>query len=279
MKRMIIKIDEEKCSGCGLCIPNCPEGALQIIDGKARLVSDLLCDGLGACIGHCPEGAITVEEREAEAYDERKVMAIIAAQGRNTILAHLRHLYEHGQMNYLGEAIAYLQGQGIPIPDYLGVSAQKKHAGCPGHQTATFTPARALSTASADAMPSQLTHWPIQMHLINPLAPHFHGSHLLLAADCVAFSLGEFHGAYLQGKTLAIACPKLDQGLETYVEKLTALIQEAGISSLTVMMMQVPCCSGLLRLAQIALNQSQREIPLRQIVVGLKGEILKDENL
>jgi NAD-dependent dihydropyrimidine dehydrogenase PreA subunit len=253
MKRSIITIDEAKCTGCGECIPGCPEGALQIIDGKARLVSDLMCDGLGACLGTCPEGAITVEEREAEPYDERAVMAGIVKQGPNTIRAHLAHLKDHGQTQYLNEALALLRERGIDVP------AMEQRA------------------PSAPAGRSELTHWPVQLHLIAPGAPHFHGSDLVLAADCVAYALGDFHAGYLKGKTLAIACPKLDQGQEIYLDKLKALIDDAKINTLTVMIMQVPCCRGLLELARGAAAQASRKVPVKCIVVSPRGEILSEE--
>ena len=280
MKRKIIKIDEEKCNGCGLCIPECPEGAIQIIDGKARLVSDLMCDGLGACLGHCPEDAITIEEREAEPYDERKVMENIIKAGPNTIKAHLAHLKDHGQDDFYAEAVAYLKEKNIDIPkEEEPPMAHPPMGGCPGSRSMAFTkeaPAAVTETLEGER-PSQLTHWPIQMHLIGPNAPQYQGADLLLAADCTAFSLGDFHKDYLKGKTLAIACPKLDEGQEIYVEKLKALIDQAKINTLTVMIMQVPCCGGLLRLAQKAAEEAERKIPVKAVVVGIQGDILKEE--
>lgn len=272
MLRDIIRIDEAKCTGCGDCVTSCPEGAIQVIDGKARLISDLMCDGLGACIGHCPEGAITIERREAEPYDERRVMANIVKAGANTIRAHLRHLREHNESAHLREALDYLREQGIPAP--ADEPAVAPHAGCPGARQQAFEREDAAAEQIAGTRPSQLTHWPIQMHLINPAAPHFHGSDLLLAADCVAFSLGDFHKDFLAGRTLAIGCPKLDENQNVYVAKLRSLIDDARINTLTVMIMQVPCCRGLLRLAQMAAEQSARKIPIKTVVVGLKGEIL-----
>ncbi len=273
MKRKIINIDQDKCNGCGLCMPNCPEGAIQMIDGKARLVSDLLCDGLGACLGHCPEGAITITEREAEPYDEAKVMAQIIPQGENTIRAHLNHLREHGEVAYYRQALQVLADKQITIREEPTL---QRHSGCPGSQNRTFTQAAPIPDQTG-TRPSQLTHWPIQMHLISPAAGHFKGSDLLLAADCTAFSLGDFHNDYLSGKTLIIACPKLDEGQDVYLEKLKALIDQAQINTLTVMIMQVPCCGGLLRLAQTAVGQCQRQVPIKVIVVGLHGEILREE--
>jgi ferredoxin len=278
MKRKIIKIDEEKCNGCGLCMPGCPEGALQMIDGKARLVSDLFCDGLGACIGQCPEGAITIEEREAVAYDERQVIAGIAKQGKAVVEAHLQHLRDHNQMEYLQQALAYLREKGLIATKDAAASPMHSHAGggCPGSRAMSFAPAAEDPTPRpAGNLPSRLTHWPIQLHLISPQAPHFQGADLLLAADCVAFSLGGFHEDYLKGKTLAIACPKLDNGQEIYVEKLVSLIDHAQVKSLTVMIMQVPCCGGLLQMARSASAQAERQLPIDYIVVGLRGEILQ----
>ncbi len=277
MNRKIIKIDLERCNGCGLCMPNCPEGALQLIDGKARLVSDLFCDGLGACIGHCPEEAILVEEREAEPYDEKKVMENIIRQGPGVILAHLQHLREHGQSEYLEEALSCLEERGALI-DFekacrTGETGSLRQGGCPGSQIMTFDRSTSDAVRGSEGR-SRLGHWPIQLHLINPLAPHYRRSHLLLAADCVAYALRDFHDGYLAGKTLAIACPKLDDGQEVYVEKLKAMIDDAEIESVAVMMMQVPCCGGLLNLARKAASLASRKVPIRYAVVGIRGEIL-----
>jgi len=278
MKRDIIKIDEEKCTGCGLCIPGCPEGALQIIDGKARLVSDLMCDGLGACLGECPEGAIEVEQREAEPYDEYKVMENVASHGENTIRAHLKHLKDHGQDEFYDQAIDYLKKNKIPIPkEEDKPMIQDQGCGCPGSATMTFDKTGPSETEQGGTRPSTLTHWPVQMHLISPNAPHYQGADLLLAADCVGFSMGDFHKDYLKGRVLAIACPKLDEGQEIYIEKMKALIDTAKINTLTVMIMQVPCCGGLLRLAKKVVEESTRKIPVKVIVVGIQGEILSEE--
>jgi NAD-dependent dihydropyrimidine dehydrogenase PreA subunit len=278
MERSIITIDQEKCNGCGLCIPNCPEGAIQIIDNKARLVSDLMCDGLGACLGHCPQGAISVIKREAEAYDERKVMANIVLQGPNTIKAHLIHLRDHNQTDFLSTAVSYLSEKGIDNPLLKETNMQTPHTGCPGSRTMSFENA---PTASGDGQTgdtqSRLTHWPVQMHLISPQAPAYQNADVLIAADCTAYAAGDFHTKFLKGKALAIACPKLDDGQNVYVEKITALIDEANINTLTVMIMQVPCCGGLLRLAQQGVAAAKRKIPLKSIVICLQGTVLKEE--
>ncbi|KPJ84607.1 MAG: 4Fe-4S ferredoxin [Spirochaetes bacterium DG_61] len=275
MLREIIRIDEEKCTGCGLCIPNCPEGAIQIIEGKARLISDLFCDGLGACIGHCPEGAINVEKREAEPYDERKVMENIVKGGENVIRAHLDHLRDHGEEGYMKEALDVLKKKHISIPGEK--EHTHAHGGCPGARSMSFTREKATKGVRDSVPHSALSHWPVQLHLIAPMAPQFQGRDLLLAADCVAYALGDFHTRYLQGKALTIACPKLDEGQEIYLEKLIALIDGAKINTLTVITMEVPCCRGLLNMARQAAEKASRKVPLKWIMIGIKGEVLKEE--
>jgi ferredoxin len=296
MKRKIIQIDDEKCTGCGLCIPNCQEGALQMIDGKARLISDLFCDGLGACIGHCPEGAIEIIEREAEPYDERKVMEMIVPKGRNTILAHLEHLRDHGETEFINQAIQYLKEKNIDMsPDSTtmgshasrpnvaaAINHEKAHSGCgcPGAQTMDFSIEEKVAPVAAvtafDA-PSELKQWPVQLHLLNPQASYFKNADVVLAADCAAFSMGNFHAKFLKGKSLAIACPKLDSNKESYVEKLSSMIADARINSLNVIMMEVPCCSGLLQMARMARSQAGRNIPIRETIISIRGEILQEE--
>jgi NAD-dependent dihydropyrimidine dehydrogenase PreA subunit len=279
-RRKIIRIDEDKCDGCGDCIPNCPEGAIQLINGKARLVGDLLCDGLGACLGHCPRDAIAVEEREAAPYDEREVIANIARQGPAVLQAHLQHLRDHHQTEYLQQAMNFLTENQIPLatPKPAVTTASPSHhgEGCPGSRVMSFQPKPAPVAEAGGPRPSELRHWPIQLHLLNPAAPHLQGTDLLLAADCVPFALGDFHKDFLRGKTLAIACPKLDQGQEIYLEKLAALVDAAKINTLTVIIMQVPCCHGLLRLAQTAVAKAQRKVPIKCVVVSLQGAILQD---
>lgn len=296
MKREIITIDREKCNGCGNCITGCHEGALQLIDGKAALVSELMCDGLGACIGTCPVGAITIEVREADAYDEVKTLRAMLQNGKNVIVAHLKHLKDHRQSEYLRLGIEFLlqeksnvafsvdeilQELHDHVPTGGGKSFAKpvQHAhqpgqacGCPGSAAKSFQSPQYAPSAQA-ATPSALSHWPIQLHLINPNSAHFQGSNLLLAADCVAFSLGAFHKDFLAGKTLAIACPKLDSNKESYVEKLTALIDEAKVDTITVMRMEVPCCGGLVQLAKMASEKASRKIPIKSITIGVEGNV------
>ncbi|MCU7495401.1 MAG: 4Fe-4S binding protein [Ignavibacteria bacterium] len=273
MKRKVVKIDEELCDGCGACIPNCAEGALQLIDGKARLISDLFCDGLGACLGHCPQGAIEVEEREAEPYDEKRVMEYIVKGGKNVIAAHLLHMKEHNELGYLKEAVEYLNENGIEIP--LNLQAPENHAhhaGCPGARTVEFERTTEPQRKDAPIRQSLLRQWPVQMHLLNPSASYFKNADLLLAADCTAFAAPDFQQDFLYGKTLAIACPKLDQGKDIYLEKLRVMIEETGIKSITVLIMEVPCCRGLLQLAQQAAALSGREVPINVIVLSIEGK-------
>lgn len=254
MKRDILRIDEELCNGCGQCVPNCHEGALQVIDGKVRLVSELLCDGLGACIGHCPEGAITIETREVEPYDEIRVMEEV-------------HHYNKIQVP-----------QPQPQPQPL-IHNHHQHNGvaCPGSKAMVIERPEPKINNHLQNQPSELRQWPVQMHLINPGASYFAGSDLLLAADCVAFSMGGFHSKHLKGKSLAIACPKLDHGTESYVQKLTSLIDIAKVNTITVMMMEVPCCGGLLQMVKNALGNASRKVPVKRMVVGINGEVLHEE--
>jgi ferredoxin len=255
--RKIISIDHDRCNGCGQCIPNCPEGALQVIDGKARLISDLFCDGLGACIGHCPEGAIEIVEREAEPYDERRVMAVIAPQGANTIRAHLQHLQGHGETELLSQATAYLEENNIPVPPEVDPLPQ---------------------ALPREAAASRLGNWPIQLHLLSPLAPALAGKDVLLSADCVAHAVPDFQEKFLKGKALAIACPKLDEGKDVYRDKIIAMIDKARINTLTVVMMEVPCCRGLLAIVQDAASRAQRKVPLKAVIVAIEnGETLAEE--
>ncbi|MFC2149613.1 ATP-binding protein, partial [Candidatus Auribacterota bacterium] len=260
-KRQIIKIDEDKCNGCGQCVPNCPEGALRIIDGKARLVGELLCDGLGACIGKCPEGAITIEEREAEKYDENKVMKNVVKGGEKVIAAHLKHLREHNQEEYLKQAKGYLANKGIKEPVEQKPSVHMP-GGCPGMMMKDMRSGKKESTGDRSAAPSesQLGQWPIQLHLLNPHAPYFKDADIVIAADCVPFAYPDFHERFLKGKILAIFCPKLDSSYEAYTEKLTEMFRDNNIRSITVLHMEVPCCFGTVSLVEEALKKSGKYI-------------------
>ncbi len=276
-KRKIIAIDEEKCNGCGLCIPNCPEGALRIIDGKVRLIGDLFCDGLGACIGHCPEGAIRIEEREAEPYDEKKAMENIVRQGENTVLAHLDHLRDHGEAGYLKQALDFLQERGIDIGRHKQAKRDLKPCApsqCPGSMAVSFDHHPSASD-DPDSVPepknvSELRQWPVQLALVPPFAPYLNGAHLLIAADCVPFAYPDFHADFLKGKVLLIACPKLDD-TEFYMEKLTEIFKINEIKSITCVHMEVPCCFGLKHLISGALAKAGKEVSVENVVVSIKG--------
>ena len=253
VKRNIIKINEELCNGCGLCAKGCHEGALQIIDGKARLISELYCDGLGACIGDCPMNAISVEEKEVEAYDEIAVIKRIIPKGAKVLEAHLQHHKNHGEMNLLQQGIQYLKDNDIPVPDM------------------TLTQTQNIVSSSKSLSSSSSINWPVQLHLINPQSGVFNNADLLLVADCVAYANPKLYSELLVGKKLAIACPKLDVNKESYVNKLIQMIDDSKINSLTVAIMEVPCCGGLIRLVEMAMEKSQRKIPMNKIVVKIRN--------
>jgi len=304
MKREIIQIDEEKCDGCGNCVPNCHEGALQIIDEKAVLISDLMCDGLGACIGHCPQDALTIEEREAEPYDEIAVMKEMIQKGKNVVTAHMKHLKDHQEHAFLKQGVQFLMenkekldfnpveiiqevhhhgkpqniSQPTQVPEPSGLQMESG-CGCQGSKEMSFQ-AGGQAEPSGELVsdqPSALRQWPVQLHLINPGAGYFQGSDLLISADCVAYSLGNFHSKHLQNKSLVIACPKLDSNMQVYEQKITALIDHAGVNTITVMIMEVPCCGGLMQLVQSAASKAERKVPVKAIQVGIQGQILAEE--
>ncbi len=290
MIREIVKIDEDLCNGCGLCVPNCHEGALQIIDGKARLISELMCDGLGACLGHCPEGAIKIEKREAQPYNETEVIKEMVSKGKNTVVAHLKHLKEHDETAFLSEGFEYLKSNrnnlNFSFDDVMDEvndkkpesAAASKTGGCPGSRAVVFDlPDNIKLQDNNTGQKSYLSHWPIQLHLINPAAQNFVKSDLLLAADCSAFSLGNFHSQWLKGKTLVIACPKLDRGTEIYINKIASLIDDAKVNTITVLMMEVPCCGGLLGIVKEARQMAYRNVPVKAVIVSIKGEVLRED--
>ena len=229
-KRKIVEIDERKCNGCGDCIPNCAEGAIQLIGGKARLVKDVYCDGLGACLGTCPQDAIRVVEREAEAFDEA------AAKKRQ---AH----------------------------------AREAHAGCPGAALMDFAQGADETEADAAEAPSALRQWPVQLMLVPPSAPFLDGADVLLAADCVPFAYAGFHSRLLPGKKLLVGCPKLDDAA-LYADKLAEMLRLNDIRSLTVAHMEVPCCYGLVALARRALAESGKAIPLEEVTISVRGDVV-----
>jgi Pyruvate/2-oxoacid:ferredoxin oxidoreductase delta subunit len=250
-QRKIVQIDESKCDGCGLCVSSCAEGAIQIVGGKARLVSDVYCDGLGACLGECPQGAIAIVDRDAAAFDEAA--------------AH-RHV---AQIRESKAAVAVPSGgcPGSRVQDLrLSVLPPGGRPASAGH-----------GAGDAPAAPSALGNWPIQLHLVPPGAPFLQDADLLLAADCVPFALADFHERYLQGRPVVIACPKLDN-TQPYVEKLAAMFTLASIRSLTVVHMEVPCCMGLMRIAQAARQAAGVEVPLHEVVISTRGNVLRESD-
>jgi Pyruvate/2-oxoacid:ferredoxin oxidoreductase delta subunit len=242
--RKVIQIDEEKCDGCGECVTGCAEGAIAVINGKARLVSEIYCDGLGACLGQCPQGAITMEEREADAFDEVRTRE------------HLARLRDR-------------KAAPDPLP-LAGVATQ-----CPGSMSRSLgrQPAVSRDRDGRGPQPSELMNWPIQLTLVPPGAPYFRGADLLLVADCVPFACADFHQRFLRGKPVIIGCPKLDQA-EFYVKKLAEIVRMAEPQSLSVVHMEVPCCSGLTRIAQYAIAMTESDTPLSDVTVGIGGEVL-----
>lgn len=237
MIRKIIKIDENRCNGCGACAAACHEGAIEIIDGKAVLTREDYCDGLGDCLPECPTGAISFEEREAPAYDEA---AVLAAKQKK------------------------MKEQGAKIP----------HAGCPGTQMRQMHPKTESAPSRASAGVSQLGQWPCQIKLVPVNAPYFNGAKLLIAADCTAYAYANIHEDFMKGKVTLIGCPKLDA--VDYSEKLAEIIRNNDIKSVTILRMEVPCCGGLEMAVKKALQESGKFIPWRTVTVSIDGNILDD---
>jgi len=237
--RNIVIIDEDKCNGCGQCVTACAEGAIAIVDGKAKLISEVYCDGLGACIGHCPEGAITVEQREAAEFDEKATEEHLAGQKR-----------EKEQISFQ----------------------------CPGIAARQIEPDAEAPDAQTAKTPSQLSHWPVQLMLLPPNAPCFEDSDLLLTADCVPFAMGDFHSRFLKDRSVAVGCPKLDDS-EQYIEKVAGILKANKLRSLTVVHMEVPCCSGLTHIARESIARSGVKMPFEDITVSVKGKVIKNEKI
>jgi ferredoxin len=237
VKRKVVKIDEEKCNGCGLCMIACAEGALQIVDGKAKLISDKYCDGLGACLGECPQGAITVEERDAEEFDEKAVE---------------HHLEQKRQ------------------------TEEKLPCGCSSATVTQFEKQEAGKGVDAHEVrqESKLGHWPVQLTLVPPTAPFLQGADLVLIADCVPFAYANFHQDFLKDHAVLVACPKLDD-FSAHQTKLTEILGKAQLNSLTVVHMEVPCCSGLVHMAKQAITASGKDIPFEEITISVRGERLQ----
>ncbi len=240
IRRQIIEIDEELCDGCGQCVPACAEGAIQVIDGKARIIDEKFCDGLGACLGHCPRGAIRIIEREAEPFDEKAVEEFLAARKEKTSSQE-------------------------PLP-----------CGCPGSALQIFN-SPDPGPCSCEKIPSALSHWPIQIRLIPPEAPFLKGASLLIAADCVGFSYPSLHQDLLPGKVLLIGCPKFDP-VEEYVSRFSRLFSENEISEIVLAIMEVPCCRGLPMIVKKGLELAGKKIPFKVFVISARGQIIGEEN-
>jgi NAD-dependent dihydropyrimidine dehydrogenase PreA subunit len=261
MKRKIVHIDEKLCNGCGLCVHNCAEGAIQVIDGKARLVAENLCDGLGACLGECPEGAIRIEEREADAFDEQAVEVRLKEIGQPP--APTGHHHQGGHHEH--------HGHHAPHGHHHGHHG----GGCPSSRVIAHE-RPAAAPGPAGEVPSELAHWPVKLQLVPPTAPFFRGKELVVAADCAAIAHGDFHRRFLKGAAVVIQCPKFgDQ--EFVVPKLAGIIAEGGITGIAIARMEVPCCGGLSWAVQKAVQASGRkDLPVREVVVGVKGDIVSE---
>ena len=250
VKRKIIEIDEELCNGCGDCVPSCAEGAIQIIDGKAKVVKDSFCDGLGACLNDCPMDALQVVEREAEAFDEEAVQVHLEKIAAKPSLVNL------------------------PLTDASPVAP-----GCPSAAMRSFDASEASSPGTENSpstrTTSALSHWPVQIHLIPPSAPFLKGADLLVTADCVPVAYPNFHTDFLQDKTILLGCPKLDQ-TDLYIDKFAAIFQEAGVKSITTLIMEVPCCSGLPVILKSAMEKAGVWIPMEEVVISIReGKVLR----
>ncbi|MBN1293546.1 MAG: 4Fe-4S binding protein [Candidatus Latescibacteria bacterium] len=242
MLRKIVRIDEEKCNGCGICVTACAEGALKIIDGKARLVSEIYCDGLGACLGKCPQDAITIEEREADEFDE---------------LATEKYLKKSK------EKIPQKKNE-VPIS-----------GGCPGSALRSFITETGVENTSMTSGPSQLSHWPVQLTLVPPTAPFLKEADIVVCADCVPFALPDIHSRYLKNRVVLVGCPKLDD-LSFYQEKLIRIFETAQPSSITVLRMEVPCCGGIAHAAIEARKTTIPDCPLEIHIISIRGKITKE---
>lgn len=242
MKRNIIKIDDEKCNGCGECIPDCSEGALKIVDGKLKLVKESLCDGLGACVGRCPFGALTVEVREADEFDEEE-----AEKNMKEVEMNMQHVQESNNSSNLG-------------------------CGCPGTMMQQWEDSE--SDVSVVNKESALRQWPVELKLLNSSALYFQNAHLLVSADCVPFAFSDFHHRFLQGKILVVFCPKLDNAHEEYIEKLESILKNNDIRSITVVHMEVPCCTATTHIVEESLKRSGKNVVLKDCTISLQGEIV-----
>jgi len=246
-KRKIIEIDETLCDGCGVCVPSCEEGALEIIDGKAKMVSEIYCDGLGACLGECPTGALRIVEREADEFDEEAVK---------------EHLSSNSKEEKPKEAT-------LPC-------------GCPSTSIRTFRQPSPCQEANKPAFhassDSALSHWPVQIRLVPPTAPFLKGADLLVAADCTPFAYPNFHKDFLEGKTVLVGCPKLDDA-QAYIQKFTDIFNTTDINSISVVVMEVPCCQGLPVIVESGMEKAGKKIPMEKVIISVKGDLLGKEQI
>jgi NAD-dependent dihydropyrimidine dehydrogenase PreA subunit len=247
MLRKIVRIDADKCNGCGDCVPSCAEGAITIVNGKAVLAAENLCDGLGACLGECPMDAITVEEREADEFDEIAVEKHLTALGK-PLPAH-----------------QHIPQRQIPTPPHHG-------GGCPGSRAMSFARPQETAAVETGSRQSQLGQWPVQLSLVSTTAPYFQDADLLITADCVPFAYANYHEEFLKGKAVVVGCPKLDDN-QFYMNKLTELFSKSDVKSVAVLKMEVPCCGGIAVAARQALVASGKQIPYKEITIGIKGDI------
>lgn len=250
-KRKIIKIDEAKCNGCGLCIDVCAEAALELVDGKAKLTKNFYCDGLGACLDVCPVDALKIVEEETEEYDVEKT-------------------FEHVKVTRGEEEAKKVHGHSEEAKS----NDDTMKCGCPGTMTQDFRDKEPAQENKEVKLSSELRQWPIQLHLLTPQAPYFKGADLVISADCVPFSFANFHQKFLKGKTLIMFCPKLDEDQDVYVEKLTEIFKTQDIKSITIVRMEVPCCGGITQIVEAALKDSQKNIIIKDYVISLQGEIM-----
>jgi len=247
VKRKIIQIDEELCDGCGQCVPSCAEGAIELVDGKARLVAEKYCDGLGACLGECPNGALTVVDREAEEFDEEAVEEYLSSKAQ------------------------------VGGPEEATMAC-----GCPSAHIETFTPSASFQETDEPAVQasalSALSHWPVQIRLVPAAAPFLKGADLLVAADCTPVAYPNFHQDFLKGKVVMVGCPKFDD-IQEYIQRFADIFSTADIKGITVVVMEVPCCQGLPMIVEKGMEMAGKKIPMEKVVISARGDVLGRERL
>ncbi|MCD4656948.1 MAG: 4Fe-4S dicluster domain-containing protein [Planctomycetes bacterium] len=282
VNRKIIVIDEDLCNGCGDCLISCPEQALQLVDTpngkKARIVKEFYCDGLGACIGNCPLGALTIEERVVEQYDEAATIERIKEVAPEMLNEHLKHMEEHA--DELEDDVIKISTAERENQIAKGENTQDISCGCPGSKMMHFERSDLESTSNAVRINSELKQWPVQLNLVHPSAPYFKNANLLLVADCLPFAYPNFHQDYMKDNTTAIAigCPKFDDN-SAYIEKISQIIKNSELNSITVLHMEVPCCSGLIMIAIEAVKNSGINLPLKTVQISIKGDLMQEKQL